>query len=469
MADPGGGVCQVCHVLEYTDNWLECVLGHKSHGEEGALWYFQRLMCGAVKREEPWIPPTGLAIGQVSHGLSWVVLIALSIQGTGWRSFTISDLAWVHLVALGWLTTVALSVLLFVIPNSCEEPIRGQRLARLAIGAFAVGTYSLVTGFWTGSFGVVFAGACIIVAALACYLMPVGSTLIRTIARQRRTERSVARATSIVLLALAAAVALGLSMAWDLVHGALTVFLATAPAIHAHLAGVAWLTLLALGVSVRTLRPITGAPPPSRLSHIIASMSSVAGLLLLVVGLSFDVGTITDIGAAVLIVAVSLYAIDLGRAVVHATVAHRPPQAFLAAAAVWLVVSAALGAGALLGQAWQDAYVFVALIGWLGQMVNGHLYHIGVRLLATMVRGDDDETHPGSVLPVSLSWASWALFQAATAGGAIALLVNQTKMLTIAGIIGLLGWLLMATNVGIALRKLAPTADTLAQHGTRRG
>jgi len=258
-------------------------------------------------------------------------------------------------------------------------------------------------------------------------------------------------------------------MAWDLVHGALTVFLATAPAIHAHLAGVAWLTLLALGVSVRTLRPITGAPPPSRLSHIIASMSSVAGLLLLVVGLSFDVGTITDIGAAVLIVAVSLYAIDLGRAVVHATVAHRPPQAFLAAAAVWLVVSAALGAGALLGQAWQDAYVFVALIGWLGQMVNGHLYHIGVRLLATMVRGDDDETHPGSVLPVSLSWASWALFQAATAGGAIALLVNQTKMLTIAGIIGLLGWLLMATNVGIALRKLAPTADTLAQHGTRRG
>jgi hypothetical protein len=64
------------------------------------------------------------------------------------------------------------------------------------------------------------------------------------------------------------------------------------------------------------------------------------------------------------------------------------------------------------------AAALLLLVGWLGQMVNGHLYHIGIRLISTVARGDDDETRLGQLLAAPLSWASFALFQVAVASRA---------------------------------------------------
>lgn len=85
-------------------------------------------------------------------------------------------------------------------------------------------------------------------------------------------------------------------------------------------------------------------------------------------------------------------------------------------------------------------------------MVNGHLYHIGIRVLATIARGEDDETRPGELLSAPLSWGSWGAFQAAVITGAGGLLAGNGPWVALAGGLGLLGWLLMGTNVVLAWR-----------------
>ena len=102
---------------------------------------------------------------------------------------------------------------------------------------------------------------------------------------------------------------------------------------------------------------------------------------------------------------------------------------------------------------WQPAYVYLALVGWLGQMVNAHLHHIGIRVLATLARGEDDETRPQALLTAPLSWATFGVYQAAVVLGAVGLLAHQAPAVALAGACGLLGWGLMGANLARAWRR----------------
>jgi hypothetical protein len=120
---------------------------------------------------------------------------------------------------------------------------------------------------------------------------------------------------------------------------------------------------------------------------------------------------------------------------------------------VWLIVGLALSLSVLAGTSWGAAAIYVLVIGWISQMVNGHLYHIGIRLVATITRGDDDETQPAELLVLPLTWASFALFQAAVALGGIALVLDLNEILSAAACAGLAGWIVMGLNVAVAARR----------------
>ena len=105
------------------------------------------------------------------------------------------------------------------------------------------------------------------------------------------------------------------------------------------------------------------------------------------------------------------------------------------------------------GKPWGAAAAYVVLIGWVGQLVNGHIYHIGVRLIATIARGDDDETPPGELLTAPLSWISFGLFQVAVACGAIALIASAAQLLSVAALAGFAGWVTLVANVASAANR----------------
>jgi len=411
-----------------------------------------------------WIPPQALIFGQLAHGASWIVLLGLATHGV--TGLSLPALGWVHLVALGWLTMIALSVLVHVIPAFTDVVWRWERLARRSLTVYAVGVVVLVAGFCTGGRGILAWGGTIVALGLLGYAVPAAVTLVSAF-RLGWVEAAIARALGATLTFLLLAAGLGVAFTWAL-HGRLpATMLVTGAPIHAALGLIGWLTVLVMGVSARTVGPIAGARSAQAWRHVTAGSAEIVGMVAAGAGFAFRLPALLWIGTVVLGIGVAVYVIDLSSILRRATVSHRPPQAFMASAALWLLVAFVLGVGTLRGSPWGPAFVYVVLTGWLGQMVNAHLHHIGIRLLTTSLRGDDDETRPGELLSAALSWTTFVLFQAAVLTGVAALLLGRSPALAGAAIAGLLGWTAMTANTPHAARRASRPPAVISVLGAR--
>ncbi len=375
-------------------------------------------------------------------------------------------LGWVHLVALGWLTMIALSVLVHVIPAFTDVVWRWETLARRSLTVYAVGVVVLVAGFCTGARGILSWGGTIVALGLLGYAVPAAVTLVSAF-RLGRVEAAIARALGATLTFLLLAAALGVAFTWALDGRLPATILVTGAPIHAELGLIGWLTVLIMGVSARTVGPIAGARSAQAWRHVTAGSAEIVGMVAAGAGFAIRLPTVLWIGTVVLGIGVAVYVIDLSSILRRATVSHRPPQAFMAWAALWLLLAFVLGVGTLRGSPWGPAFVYVVLMGWLGQMVNAHLHHIGIRLLSTAFRGDDDETRPGELLSVTLSWTTFVLFQAAVLAGVAALLLDHWTLHTAAAAAGLLGWVAMTANALYAARRASQPTPVISLLGIR--
>ncbi|HZO94211.1 MAG TPA: hypothetical protein VFB22_10645 [Candidatus Baltobacteraceae bacterium] len=430
--------------------------GRPGAGEAQEAFVIPRVVVAAPPRTH-WIPPGGLLAGQLSLGFAWLMLIALGTRHGG----ALAPLAWVHLVALGGVTTIALSVLIHVVPAFTDATWRRERMARVAIAPFWIGAVALSAGFWFDATGVVAWAARLAVIALVFYFVPALITL-RTAIPAGGTEAAVARALGGTLLALAVTAALGLAMSLALGGMLPPAVLNGTPPIHAAFGVLGWLTLLVMGVSARTLRPIAGVRTRSPLLHVFGGSAVLVGTLLLAAGFAFAVAGIVASGFVLCSAGAGAYVFDVADVLGRATVPHRPPQAFVGAALLWLCTGVVLAAGALRGAPTGAAAIYVLLAGWVGQMVNAHLYHIGIRLVSTMARGEDDETRPAELLSLPLTWATFAAFQLAVALGVAGILAHDDALVAAAGACGFAAWLAMCANVLLARQRAAlPPPATL--------
>lgn len=401
-----------------------------------------------------WIPPYALLAGQLFHGMSWLVL-ALSAWPDA-MGLTWPGLAWVHLVALGWLSMSALAVLLHVVPGFMDVEWVGEGVVRWSLLPFGLGVAGLVAGFLMERAAWLAWSATLIVAALVTYAVPALLTVFRI--RPEVGQRAPFRvAFSYVLLMFLAAGLLGLTMAGGLAGWQVPGWWPRLLPIHALMAGGGWLTLLIWGVSTRTAFRVTETPRRKLPFHGRASAMLSLGLIPLVVGLWPGVPVwLFGLGLLPVSLAVLLYVVDLLPVLWRASTPHRPPVAFLRMTLVYLLGVLGLGWGLALGQSsWQLAFGFLALVGWMGQSVNGYALHIGIRLLSTVRRGEADETEPIDLLSRPLSWLSFGAFQLAVLLGTVALLMGSGGLLNLAGWSGLAAWLLWIANVRKAWRRAA--------------
>jgi hypothetical protein len=402
--------------------------------------------------ERAWIPPQILLLGQLAHGTSWLLLLVLARRNL--LDFSFPGLAWLHLVVLGYLTLVSLAVLFHVLPAFTGQDWRHERLARASLWSFAVGTALLVLGFWLGVMPLLALGGTLICASLGLYL-GLAALSMRGIAPDAKAQRALARAFSIVMGMLALTVLLGLCMALSLVTGFHSEILSIGPALHAHWGLLGWLTLLVMGVSMRTFRRISGNyAKPNLKRHIFVSSSAIAALLLLSAGFMLSSFPLLLTGSAIMVGVAVVFCAEAIALMHNAPEPHKPPLAFLSAGAVYFPLTALLGLAVLLGHSqWRSAYLYLALTGFLMQIVNGHLHHIGIRLLATITRGQEDDTEPMALLKTPLSWLSWALFQLAVIGGTAGFLLQHSTLVVAASLCGFLGWGAMMINGAGAWRQ----------------
>ncbi len=397
-------------------------------------------------RRRHWIPPGGFLFAQTCHGLSWILLLWIALSGNAF-GLSLPVIGWIHLVALGWFTVAALSVLLFAIPQMADQPWRLEGAARAALGWFAAGVALFVLALFAAT-RFIGAAAALTYAALLVYLFAAWSTLVQRRAAER-AERAIARAFFVVLLVLAIVATLGLILALSLSGVELGSWSARLPAAHGNVALFGWLSLLVYGVSTRTVRPITGASP-STLTHIVVGTATLLGAVVLACGLHAGNAVAVWAGGASLGLGAILYCADMARVLARATLPHRPPQAFIGASISWLLVALIAGTSALAGHATALAYGFVMLAGWIGQMVNAHMFHIGTRVVATVYRGEDDETPPAALLDQRLEWAAFGCFQAAVALVAIGLWLANAPLAVAGACAGIAGWAALVAALAVA-------------------
>ena len=363
----------------------------------------------------------------------WIVLAEPLDTVTG------AKLGWIHLVALGWFTVTAFSILLHAIPAFLDVDWKLQGAARVSLAVLAAAIGAFVAAFiaFLPALGTI---ATVLGAAMAVYLFGAWSTLAQAFRSEDRVDRAVARAFFGTLVVLALVALMGIALAWMLSGAAAAAWIARLPYAHANLALFGWLTLLVYGVSARTLRPITGTRSRWPLAHVAVGTSTLLGAIVLPLGLALGVPTLADAGAVLIGLGGVCYIADTCDILRRATNVNRPPQIFVAAALCWLAVALVAGAALLLGAPLQPAYVFAVLLGWIAQMVNGHIFHIGVRLIATVYRGDDDETPPEALLDRGLVLSSFGFFQMAVALVLAGLVLHVRGVCFAGAILGFSGW-----------------------------
>lgn len=399
-----------------------------------------------------WIPPLPLAFGMASFGLSWVALWEVARSGPLGLSFF--SLGWVHLVALGWITTVAVAILLHAVPGFLDIAWTGAGavVARACTPIFAVASFSLALGFFVNSVPLLEVAGTTALASLAIYAAALAQPLLAAM-RRRGAARAVARAFAITLALLIATASLGVGFAYALGGRLPAGLLMGAPAAHALLGIGGWLTLLVAGVSARTMGPIAGTRSRAIALHVGASTALLAGTLLAAGGAAARIPFLGFAGAALLAIGAILYASDIVDVVLRAKVPHRAPQVAMVCAGAWAIVAAGLVLAAELGAPLAAAAVYAALIGWVGNAVVAHLHHIGVRVLLTSLRGEDDETRPGAVLDARLTWLAVGLYQASALAGTTAIALGDAALLAVAAYAGGFAFLAMLGNAGRLLSR----------------
>lgn len=387
-----------------------------------------------------WIPPIPLALGALVGALSWLLVIAYGRT----PSFGI-ELAWIHAVALGSFTSIALAVLIHVIPGFTDLSWRARTVARASGAALPFTAVAFVLSFATGSqVGVAMFG---ILSALL--LLGFASSAIATLTQAAPTpaERAIARAFVIVFVFLAIAALLGVALAIGLRSGDANL-LRFAPE-HGAIAIVGWLTLLTMGVSARTFRPILGSEPRWRVIHILSNSAMVLAAVAIPLTIASGNSQLVKVAFLVSVVAAAAYGADGFDRLLRARTPNRPAHAFVAASLLWLLcatIAAASGA--------YEVAVVIALAAWLGQMINAHLHHIGIRVIATTFGGDDNEMRPWLLLDARLSWVTFSLAQIAVVLLVFAVATDRSQLFLFSGSAGLAAAAAFATNAAMAIARV---------------
>ncbi len=399
----------------------------------------------APAREARWIPASSLASGLLFQLAAWVIVLADALHPGAALA-----LAWVHAVALGWLTTVALSVLIRILPATTDRTWRFERVARGSLAGIVIGAALMVAGF-VASAGALSAGAFVAAVSIGAYLFAAFATLAPPSAAAREAVISRSFAATFVMLAIT--VALGVALAVMVVRGApigrgLVLM-------HATFGIAGWLTLLTTGVATRTLGVILDVDSRLPRAHFVVGTALLLGLVLLAI--SGGAGAPATIAFVLFACAAAIFAADAADRARRSTVPNPASRIGVFAAAIWIVVAAALALAANLGFTAPSAAVAAALLGWIGSMVLAHLHHIGVRLIATSVLGEDDETPPWLLTSAPAAIATMLVYEAAVVALVASVVTDAAAVPLLAGVLGLVASALAFTNAARAIVRARAT------------
>lgn len=388
-----------------------------------------------------WIPPFGILFGLLAFLFAWVILFFAGKGMTPRAGIPVRlELVWIHTMAIGFMTVTAISVLFHVMPAFTGTSWKHERIARNTLPPLALGflgmTGSFLTrnaSFWAWGF-VLAAGAILLWVGLFFYSLLEGRTRLRDAGSPMALFL-----IPVGFLALTATLGLSMGMllafpptpSWIFVRG-----------IPVHMASglLGWLTALLWIVSSRTRRPILGTRSPNPAWLPVALALLAGGLILFLLGRLWMNGLVQKGGGLLAGAGILLELADSVRLLRRASSPHPVLWAWWATGVAGLSGSLIAGATVLLTNAPRapELFVYLLLAGWVQPFLLGHLHQIGVRLLATLVRGPEDQTPPVRLLSTPLSWGFWGLTLLAILAGLWGTGAGSGPLLELSGILGIL-------------------------------
>jgi hypothetical protein len=326
----------------------------------------------------PWLPLPFLLSGPLMLAVAHVLLAARAEAVLGSYRAT-ATIAVTHLLVLGGIVATMMGALYQMAPVIFVAKAPHHRLG-LAQGAlYTVGWLLMVCGFLSGRTLLLAIGGTSVVVAVLFFV-----ALIACVLRSATQWDTAGWYVIAALLFLVATIAVGLTYALDWRFG----WFPITPhvlAIHVHLGGIGWLTLLIMGVSYRLVPMFAIAPAPV---GILArgNLGAFVGLLTGLAVLLARNGTRPAIAMIAwgLAAAVGIYLFDIAR-----LYRARRRHFDLTLATMWGAL-ACLGVAAIMGALWSTglparrfdatpwllAYGYIALAGWCGLALCGHLTKI---------------------------------------------------------------------------------------------
>ncbi len=399
----------------------------------------------------PWLPLPFLLSGPLALAAAHLLLAARVGTVTGSYRAT-ATIAVTHLLVLGAIVGTMMGALYQMTPVIFVAQAADGRLGLAQVALYTAGWALMVTGFLSGGTAVLAIGGTCVVLAVLLFLAIIGRVL--------RTATQWDTAGWYILTAfafLAATVGVGLTFALDWRFG----WFPIPPhllAIHVHLGGIGWLTLLIMGVSYRLVPMFAIAPAPA---GILArgNLGAFVGLLIGLVALLWRDAARPAVAIIAwgLAVCVSIYLFDMAR-----LYRARRRRWDLTLVTLWSAM-ACLGVAAVMGALWSTglpgrwfgatpwllAYGYIALAGWCALAICAHLIKIVPFLvwLHRYGRGMGRGPVPllKDLLPQRAAVAAIGGYAFGFAATAIGLLTGQTGIIRVgawcaaAGALGLFG------------------------------
>lgn len=326
----------------------------------------------------PWLPLPFLLSAPVALAATHLLLAVRADAVIGSYRAT-ATIAVTHLLVLGAIVATMMGALYQMTPVIFVAEAADGRLGLVQGALYTAGWLAMVTGFLRGDRWLLAVGGSSVVLAVLLFLAIIGRVL--------RTATQWDTAGWYLLTAFAmlvATIGFGLTFALDWQFGWFPIP-SHLLAIHVHLGGIGWLTILLMGVSYRLVPMFAIAPAPAGILAR-ANLGAMIGLLIgLVTALCLNVDRwAIAVIAWGLAACCGVYLCDMIRLYRARRRRYDLTLVTMWGAMVCLAVAAIMGAFWSTGlparwfgaTPWLSAYAYIALAGWCVLAICAHLIKI---------------------------------------------------------------------------------------------
>jgi len=280
-----------------------------------------------------------------------------------------------HTVTLGWITLSIMGASYQLIPVVLARQVWSERLARWELGMLVTGIAGMVAHFYLGRWLGLLLATVMVAAGITMHIVNTALTL-KKLERWSFTARLIAMGFAGLGLTVLFGLLLGADRIWKFLPGA---FFATIHA-HFHLALLAWVAPMIMGVSARVYPMFLLAPEPSGWPERIQFWGLTLGVPVVVAGLLAAPSLVAP-GALAVAAAAWAHVVWVSR---MARDRKRPALdwglRFVLTGAAFLLGATALGLalalGLLSGPRVAMAYAALALGGWVSTTIVGMMLKI---------------------------------------------------------------------------------------------